>query len=392
MLSNIPEDILVNDMNLMLALINNNIECILYAPNKLKNNPVFIQKVMGIDASLLEYATDELRSNPKFIQEMMGINASLLEDSMNDIEEKRESNKTDLKLLKYATKELAIKLVMHDGDYLKYLSDELRANYDIVLAAVKNNGISIKHAPKILRQQTNIASEAIKQNGHAVKYIPPELLTYETLVLEAIKTNRDALKYSESLQSDKKFLLKALAMSPNIILNIDRELLNDRDFMLKAFKINANIVKIKPQCIDIIFSDETFKNYFNCLGDEKTIDLLAGRADLISLHDKKDNKDFILQVLDQTVWILQYVQNEILTDPEIIAKAPSFATEILLSKKLINNESPQSVMDQEIVGFSQVAPRKAFRPTPKTTINSRLVKDILQGNRADNQGREIYRG
>ena len=53
--------------------------------------------------------------------------------------------------IRYTNKADAIEAVSQDGNALKYVSEELQGDRDIVMAALKNDGCALAYASKNLR-------------------------------------------------------------------------------------------------------------------------------------------------------------------------------------------------------------------------------------------------
>ena len=60
------------------------------------------------------------------------------------------------------------KLFKKNSFALKYASNELRNNKDIILQAVKNDCGAIRHASEELRNDKDIVLQAVKNDGYVV--------------------------------------------------------------------------------------------------------------------------------------------------------------------------------------------------------------------------------
>ena len=67
----------------------------------------------------------------------------------------------------------AIKL--YGSDALKYASDELKADKEVVSEAVKNNGLALEYASDELKADRKIIIEAIKQDDISLQYASDKL-------------------------------------------------------------------------------------------------------------------------------------------------------------------------------------------------------------------------
>jgi len=81
---------------------------------------------------------------------------------------------------------------------LKFASENLQTNQEIVLEAVKQNGRVLQEAPEQLRGDKAIALAAVGQNGVALKYVENNLWADKDVVCAALRNNRTAIKYASA--------------------------------------------------------------------------------------------------------------------------------------------------------------------------------------------------
>ena len=97
---------------------------------------------------------------------------------------------------------------------LKYASEALRADRDIVMAVVKENGFALPYASEALRTDKDIVLAAVNQNGMALEYVSDEFRANEEIVLEALQQNLKAIRYSKlGDKTNKRLLNKVRLMS-----------------------------------------------------------------------------------------------------------------------------------------------------------------------------------
>ena len=86
---------------------------------------------------------------------------------------------------------------------LKYASEQLKADREIVLAAVSNYGYALDYAPAELQNDREVVLAAVKQDVSALDCASDELQNDREVVLAAVKQDRFALTYaSGQLQQD----------------------------------------------------------------------------------------------------------------------------------------------------------------------------------------------
>ena len=96
----------------------------------------------------------------------------------------------------------ALVAVKADGMVLKYASEELKADREVVLTAARQNGEVLKHASEELRADREVVLAAVRQNGRALKHASPEVRADREVVLAAVEQDWEALEYaSEELRA-----------------------------------------------------------------------------------------------------------------------------------------------------------------------------------------------
>ena len=72
-------------------------------------------------------------------------------------------------------KEDAIELMYEDGCKLGELSEDLRKDSEVVMAAVQNCGAALEHADKTLQEDEDIVSAAVSNDGAAMQFASSSL-------------------------------------------------------------------------------------------------------------------------------------------------------------------------------------------------------------------------
>lgn len=90
---------------------------------------------------------------------------------------------------------------------LKYASQKLRNNKNIVLTAVKQNGNALQYVYIELWYDVEVAFNAVSSCGLALKYASQKFKNNRRIVQKAVEENPNAIMYaSKDLQLDKQFL------------------------------------------------------------------------------------------------------------------------------------------------------------------------------------------
>jgi len=124
--------------------------------------------------------------------------------------------------------------VRQNGVALRYASDELQADHEVVLAAVTKNGCALQHASRELKADREMVLVAVTQSGSALQYASNELKADRDFVLAAVTKDGWALEYALEFQADREVVLAAVTQNDYVLRFASRELKADRDFMLVA--------------------------------------------------------------------------------------------------------------------------------------------------------------
>lgn len=171
---------------------------------KLKNIPLCIQEFIlnaavahsNKRAEAFQYASTELKTDYAFIQHML-----------TQIPQTARFVPRDPLLRFYR---------MYGANSFQYLSQEQKADLDIVGAAVKKNGLLLQFVPTSLISGNEVAGRsivlaAVEQNGRALQFAPEELKDDFDVVSAAVKQNGLALQFaSEKMKMNEQIVFDAL--------------------------------------------------------------------------------------------------------------------------------------------------------------------------------------
>lgn len=139
-----------------------------YASEELKSNPAVIRDLItrfGTNA-LIQYASDELKKDKDFILEF------------NALQYASEELKDD--------KEFILQFMQKEGNgmyYVRGVSERLKQDREVVLAAVKSCGEVLIFVPDELKNDREIVIEAVKSNATAIAYIGEKLKEDDVSIL-----------------------------------------------------------------------------------------------------------------------------------------------------------------------------------------------------------------
>lgn len=84
---------------------------------------------------------------------------------------------------------VAVRKAGKAGSALAYVSEELRNDKDVVLAAVSNYGYALEYASKELCADKEVVLAAVRDNGYALEYASKELRADKDVVLAAVNNH-----------------------------------------------------------------------------------------------------------------------------------------------------------------------------------------------------------
>ena len=87
-------------------------------------------------------------------------------------------------------------LLKNMGDFLEYTSNEVKDNYEMVMAAVSSSASCLQWASKHLQDNKEIVMAAVSTNGYFLKWASKRLQNNKDVVIAAISSSGGALKWT----------------------------------------------------------------------------------------------------------------------------------------------------------------------------------------------------
>ena len=203
-----------------------------------------------------------------------------------------------------------VKQLLRGDVELMDLSDELRADRDVVAAAVRLDGHALQHASEDLRGDRSLVLQAVRENGLALSHAAKELCEDEEVVLTAVQQNGMALQFTSSrFKASKPVVLAALAENPQAARFVARELLDDRDFVISATSFTRRIFE---------------KASFRLKRDLNVVlEVVDHDPDcfLFAAWDLRCDRRSVLAVVSTSGCAIAHASPELRQDPEIFAVA-----------------------------------------------------------------------
>ena len=137
--------------------------------------------------------------------------------------------------------EFMLAAVTKDGSYLKFASDKLKDDKEIVLAAVANNALeypfkyALEFASEKIKDDREIVLAAVTKSGSALEFASDKLKDDKEIVLAAVTKYGGALEYaSTKLKDDREFILAAVTNGGFALQYASDKLKDDKEIVLAA--------------------------------------------------------------------------------------------------------------------------------------------------------------
>ena len=247
----------------------------------------------------------------------------------------------------------AFEVVKHNYKSLKYMSEELKNNKDIIFEAARNNCyileydseyvsnkmksdkelldrlkndkkfmiqaagslIGLQYASDAIKSDKDVVLAAVQRNGRSLRYASDDLKNDKDVVLAAISQYGGALSYvgDELLKNDKEVVLIATRKDPSTLREVSDEFRNDKEIVLNILKNNSDA-----------FGDWLQYVGPNLRGDKELMIKMAKKyyhAALYASDELKKDKDFMLAAVKKYGPMLQYASDELKKDKEVVLAA-----------------------------------------------------------------------
>lgn len=227
--------------------------------------------------------------------------------------------KIDYNVLAYASdkllndKDFMLQVIEYDVWCLGYAKFELRNNPDFMLQAIEKNSLSIKYASDELKDNPDFMLQAIEKDCWCIKYASFNLRNNPEFMLRVIEKNSWALgNASFELRNNQNFMLQAIDRDCRCVYYLSNELVNklliDQDLMLKINRLynkcsinNEILTNNKDLMLQVI---ENGKWCLFCASDEL-----------------KNDPDFMLQTIEKDFRCLLYAKYKLKNDPDFMLQA-----------------------------------------------------------------------
>ena len=289
-----------------------------FFPEEFKDNLSFFMKIAesmsDFKEVFLELASEKILNNKNFAKTIIS-NCKVF--SLKYFSEEIRSNK-----------EIVLIAVSKNGNELKHTQDELKKDREVVLAAIKTPQVdlfaneAIKYADKSFLSDFEIARVVATFSGNSLQYFADEIRQDKDIVSIAVNNSPGALEFADkSLLSDKDFILslpskvyRADGSKFRAFIILGDKLKKDHDIVTKAIAMDCNLYQDLPKNLkeDLLIFTEALKD--TSFASRKLLPLMVENAPSIITQDI----DICKQIISKDLSFFEYLPKSIQSNKQII--------------------------------------------------------------------------
>ena len=290
-----------------------------FFPEEFKDNLSFFMKIAesmsDFKEVFLELASEKILNNKNFAKTIIS-NCKVF--SLKYFSEEIRSNK-----------EIVLIAVSKNGNELKHTQDELKKDREVVLAAIKTPQVdlfaneAIKYADKSFLSDFEIARVVATFSGNSLQYFADEIRQDKDIVSIAVNNSPGALEFADkSLLSDKDFILslpskvyRADGSKFRAFIILGDKLKKDHDIVTKAIAMDCNLYQDLPKNLkeDLLIFTEALKD--TSFASRKSLPLMVENAPSIITQDI----DTCKQIISKDLSFFEYLPKSIQSNKQIIS-------------------------------------------------------------------------
>ena len=292
-----------------------NTDWVAFFPEELKDNLGFFMKIADVMSDFkevfLELASENVLNNKNFAKTIASNSKKFSIKYFSD----------DIR----NNKEIVLIAVAKNGNELKHASDKLKKDREVVLTAIKTVGSyindSIKYADKSFLSDFEIARVALASSGNSLQYFADEIRMDKDIVSIAVSNystkfssySSEALEFADkSLLSDKDFILSLPEIS---IEFISENLKKDRDIVIKTIAKDCKLYEDLPTNLkeDLLIFTEALKDA--SFASKKLLPKIIGNASTNITNDLETCK----KIISKDLSFFEYLPKNMQSNKEIIS-------------------------------------------------------------------------
>lgn len=222
-----------DDKEIVIAAVSGNGNLLSLASKRLKNDDGVVMAAVSQDGRALQHASERIRNNMKIVLAAVSNAGTSLQYASENLKHNRS---------------VVLVAVLQTGQALRYAPEEMQSDREIVFAAVTepvwHDGWSevvgrsvLRYVSESLRNDKQVVLLSVRYEGYALKYASERLRGDKEVVLAAISGQKNEhdlspLEYAtESLRDDKEVVLAAVTKDPGSLQYASDRLKNDADIM-----------------------------------------------------------------------------------------------------------------------------------------------------------------
>lgn len=342
-----------------------------YAHFSLRNDRVFVSKLMRENIQIFDVASNEIRSDVGFVEEQMkDLNPDVLKYSMlaNDKSYISKRLKNDLSLFQHAgcqirrDKDFISQFKNQNCKIIKYCSQDIRTDTPFMMKCIQdyelslewvdeslqnNPDVILKYVEKGLIDELKWMSDALKQNlkfaeqlaqvnGECLGFFHTPIRNTKSLIRLAVKTSIKPLKtIYMSLRQDGDFFLELIKINPAVILNAAENIQTDIFFALKAVQQTPEVMKFSR-----FRNNESFVLE---LVEEGFLDIL-----LLASEELRNNKIFIKKLMEVNENSFEFASDALRKDQDFLYSCFIDNTPLARKADTILKLAIGSLLDDEV--------------------------------------------
>ena len=233
-----------------------------------------------------------------------------------------------------ADKEIVMAAVQQNGLALQYASDTLKADKEIVMATVQQDGLALQYASNTLKEDKEIVMAAVRQNGHALVYVS-KLQAGRAIVMAAVQQNGWALRYaSDSLKEDKEIVMAAVRQNGQALQHAHKKWQEDREVVMAAVQQNGQALRYASDSLkedkEIVMAavrqnGQALQHAHKKWQEDREVVMAAVKQNGLALqhsHEKwQGNREVVMAAVQQNGRALQYAHKKWQEDREVVMAA-----------------------------------------------------------------------
>lgn len=252
------DEVFYTDRNFFKYALMTNGGVLQYASDEFKSDKDLIKLAYEADgsSSALRYASDELKSDKDFILELVQIAGThVISDASDALFDMEFINLFDPK----------------DLDFLiEDRFDLIKENKPLVLNILSSNGYSFRYLPDDWKNDFEVAKAACEHNSNAYEHISDELKGNRELLLAAISQQfgsaGEALMHaSDELKADRDIAKIAVRSYGASLCCLSDTLKNDKEIIKLALYSRSQLSEALPCIPDELLSDREFAKELMCI-------------------------------------------------------------------------------------------------------------------------------